>query len=214
MRSFGLVALGAAVACASAGAPTAPQPPASFRAIRTLVLARASGDRAGRPKDPLDGLDESLRARGYTTRVVELGGKQPELAGLERLFGQLQARASATRAERFGTLPYSEAGRGAGAIVADLGVDAVATYHRLEGRRLAPRSSGEPALPGSLFPGPPVAAERGPLGALALVDRAGQVAVFAWGESSALEDPSVPLNAAEAIDLLVRALAGDPPPDG
>lgn len=197
-------------ACATAGdAAVAPPPPPSFREVRSLVLVRMADDRTGHPKDPLDGLDESLRARGYRTRVVSLGaGKQPGLAALDRLYLDLEARAGAARVDRFGTTPYSTLGRGAADTVAALGVDAVASYHRLEGRRLLPRSDAT-TLPGTLLPGPsqPV---YGPTGAIALVDRAGHVATFAWGETSALDDPEVPVNAAEAIDLVVRVLAGEP----
>jgi hypothetical protein len=49
-----------------------------------------------------------------------------------------------------------------------------------------------------------------PLGALVLVDRSGKAAAFAWGDTDALDDPGAPLNAAEAIEQLVRALTGEP----
>ena len=210
MRKLGLAAVITAMACATTGKP-AGLPPPSFRAVHSVALVRTVDDRAGRPKDPLDGLDESLRARGYTTRIVELGRqRKPELAGVEKLFGQLEVRAAAGRSERLGTPPFADAGRAAGETVAALGVDAVATYHRLDWRRPLPPPTADTALPGSLFP-PPSAPARGPVGALALVDRSGHVATFAWGEASALEDPSVPMNALEAIDFLVRALAGEPP---
>ena len=133
-----LAALAALAACATTGEPIAPPPP-SFREVRTLVLVRTTDGRAGRPKDPLDGLDESLRARGYTTRVVELGSRPPpDQAALERLFVQLESRAGAPRTDRFGARSYGDAGRAAGETVAALGVDAVASYHRLEGRRPLP----------------------------------------------------------------------------
>jgi hypothetical protein len=200
-----LLALGA---CASADTFVTPPPP-SFREIRSLVLVRMAGDRAGRQKDPLDGLEESLRAHGYKTRVVELSGKRSEQPALTRLFEDLELRAGAAQGERFGTKPYSTLGRGAADTVAALGVDAVASYHRLEGRSSLPRSETT-TLPGTVLPGPPVETPRGPRGAIALVDRAGHVATFAWGETTALEDPEVPVNAAEAIDLVVRALSGEP----
>jgi hypothetical protein len=208
MRRVALAVLAACAGCAGAGETLTP-PPSPFRAVRSLVLVRAVEDRGQRPKDPLDGLDETLRARGFTTRVVELGPKRPpELAGLERLFGQLEVRAATGRRERIAT-PVSSAGRDAAAAVAQLGVDAVASYHRLDRRRT-------PALPPSTAPGtlfPPSAPPTldRPLGALVLVDREGHVAVFAWGDGGALEEPSVPLNAAEAIDQLVQALTGELP---
>lgn len=199
-----LAALATAAACATAGESVAPAPP-SFRQVRSLVLVRAVEDRGPRAKDPLDGLDESLRARGFTTRIVELGFRPPpELAPLERLFAQLEARAAAGRQERLAAPVATQ--RDAGEVVARLGVDAIATYHRLD-RRLPPLPP--PVAPGSIFP-PPRPPERGPTGALALVDSAGTVATFAWGDGGSFDDPSVPVNAAEAIDHLVRALTGEP----
>ena len=204
---LGLVALWALAACATTERAM-PSPPPSFRAVRTLALVRGADARAGRAKDPLDALDESLRARGYTTRIVELGPGRPEQAALRRLCDELEARAGTPRPEQFGTGPYGDAGGGGRAAVAGLGVDAVAVYHRLEARRSLPESAGPPL--GRLLPGPPVELEHGPLGALSVVDREGHVATFAWGETTALDDPSVPMNAAEAVDLVVRTLAGEP----
>jgi hypothetical protein len=206
MRRIALVGLAAVIACAGAGESVAP-PPSPFRGVQSLVLVRAADDRASRPKDPLDGLQESLAARGFTTRVVDLGGKRPpELAPLERLFDQLEARAAAGRLERSAT-PVSSLGRDVAATVAGLGVDAVASYHRLDRHR---SPSMPPSMaPGTTFPAPATASPQRPTGALVLVDRQGRVAAFAWGDAGALEDPSVPLNAAEAIDQLVHALTGE-----
>ena len=207
MRRLAL-ALAAAAACATTGEAVAPPPP-SFRQVSSLVLVRSADERTRRPRDPLDALDETLRARGFRTRVVDLARKPPpELAPLERLFAQLEARAGASRPERVAT-PVGTAGKDAAAAVAQLGVDAVASYHRLELRR--PPDLPPPALPGTIFPPAPAAPLQRPLGALAIVDREGHVATFAWGDAGPLEDPGVPLNAAEAIDMLVRALTGEPP---
>lgn len=209
MRRVGPLLVAALAACATAGEPVLTPPPPSFREVRSLLLVRMADDRAGGLKDPLDGLDESLRARGYATRVVDLASGRKDQAELERLFLDVEARAGAPRGERFGTRPYSTLGRGAADRVAALGVDAVASFHRLAGlRALRPADAG-PVLPGTLLPGPAVTPARGPTGALALVDRAGNVATFAWGETTALDDPDVPVNAAEAIDLLVRTLSGE-----
>jgi hypothetical protein len=198
-------ALVALAACATVAEPGAPAP-ARFREVRSLLLVREVADaRDGRPKDPLDGLDETLRARGFATRMVELGRDPPPgQAALARLFRDLEVRASASRAERIAT-PVRDAGRDAAAIVAQLGVDAVATYHRLDRTRPPPLQG--PSFPGAL-PSPPPAPAR-PLGALVLLDHAGSVATFAWGDAGALEDPGMPLNAAEAIEQLVRALTGE-----
>jgi hypothetical protein len=214
MTRIALGALAALAACATGGQPFAPPPP-SFTEVKTLVLVRAAEGRAGRAKDPLDGLDESLRARGYQTRIVQLDAKPSrDQAALEKLFLQLESRAGAPRGDRFGPRPYGDAGKAAGETVAALGVDAVATYHRLDGRRpLAPASS-EPLLPGSMYQRPTLAPGGGPMGALAVVDRSGHVATFAWGEPTDTgPDPTVPVNAAEAIDLVVRTLAGQEPDD-
>jgi hypothetical protein len=198
-------ALVALAACAGAAGP-AVAPAATFREVRSLLLVREAGDaREGRPRDPLDGLDETLRARGFTTRVVELGrGAAPGQPALARLFRDLELRAGASRAERIAT-PVRDAGRDVAATVAELGVDAVATYHRLE--RTRSPSPPPPAFPGALPSAPPPPAR--PLGALVLVDRAGTLATFAWGDAGPLEEPGVPLNAAEAIEQLVRALTGE-----
>lgn len=197
----GLVAL---AACATLGEP-APPPAARFVGVRSLVLVREVEDRGARPKDPLDGLDESLRDRGFTTRVVELGrDRRTEQAPIERLFRQLEARAAAGRSERIAT-PVRDMGSEAGEMVAALGVDAVASYHRLERFRAPPLSA-----PG-MTSAPPAPAL--PLGALVLLDRSGHLATFAWGDAGALDEPGMPLNAAEAIEQLVRALTAGPDPE-
>jgi hypothetical protein len=210
MRVLGLALALALAACATTGEAVAPTPTA-FRGVRSLALVRSVDERGHTTKDPLDGLEETLRARGFTTRVVELGPKPPpELATVERLFDQLELRAAAGRAERIAR-PMSSVGAEAGAAVAQLGVDAVASYHRLD-RRRAPGVSAlsAPVQPGSVFPSPPPPIPDRPLAAFVLVDRDGRAATFAWGDAGPIDDPAVPLNAAEAIDLLVSALTGEP----
>jgi hypothetical protein len=205
MRTLGLVALAATTACATLNGDSFAPPPSPFRGIHSLVLVRAVEGRGQRPKDPLDGLDESLRARGFTTRVVELGPKgPPELAPLQRLFDQLGARASSVTTQ-WGARPPTARSAEAGEAVAKLGVDAVATYHHIV---QPPVLAASPSPFAGTLPPAPSPVSR-PLGALALVDRAGHVETFVWGSGGNLEDPGVPLNAAEAIDLLVRALTGD-----
>jgi len=214
MKRLAAAALATLAACATTGEPVAPAPPPSFAEVKTLLLVRSSLGRAGRARDPLDGLDESLRAHGYQTRIVELGSKPPkEQVQLERLFVQLEARAGVPRGDRFGARTYSEAGRQAAETVVALGVDAVASYHRLDGRTSLATVPVQPPVAGtgSMYPTAPHALV-GPMGALALVDRSGHMATFPWGEpDDGLADPGVPLNAAEAIDLLVRTLSGVPP---
>jgi hypothetical protein len=209
MTGVALVAL--AAACATGDAARAP-PPSPFLEVRSLALVRAVDERSHRPKDALDGLEESLRARGYEVRLVELGRERPpELAPVERLFGQLEARAAAGRQERLAT-PVSSIGPDAATAVMQLRVDAIATYHRLD-RGYAGALPAAPGAPGTIFPQAPPAGGERPVGALVLVDQLGRVAVFGWGDSGSFDDPSVPLNAAEAIDHLLRALTGEPPPD-
>jgi hypothetical protein len=219
MRWAGLALFAATLACATLGelAP-ASSPPPSFRAVRSLVLVRSVDDRARRPKDPLDGLDESLRARGYTTRVVELGSRSnPELAKLEELFNYLETRAGTPRGERFGAAPKGDVGRSAGEVVTGLGVDAVATYHRYDSWRFLPPSAATPAFTGTPSSGQTMP-QRPPQGAFTIVDRDGHLAVFPWGESDALQPGSLhpspvepgAINAAEAIDQVMRTLTGDP----
>jgi hypothetical protein len=205
MRSVA-IALLAAAACATGADAVAPAP-SPFRGVRSLLLVRSVEDRGRRAKDPLDGLDESLRARGFTTRVVELGSRPPpELGPVERLFGQLATRAASGRAERTAR-PVTSA-RDAGALVDGLGVDAVASYHRVDRHRASELAAPAPPS-GSMFSAPPPPAQRA-TGAFVLADRAGHVQTFAWGDAGPIDDPSVPLNPAEAIELLVRAVTGDP----
>lgn len=204
------LALAAATAgCATTGEPVASPGPPAFQGVRSLVLARWTDDPAGRPKDPLDALQETLVARGYAVRAVDLGRRTPpELRDLERLHERMATRiyGGAPR-DRFARR-VEPLGREAGEVVAKLGVDAVALYHRFEGRPLPGALPDPLAPPGALFPGsPPV--ERRPLGALSLVDRAGNALWYDWGAGSMEIDPEVPANPAEAIDALVAALAGD-----
>jgi hypothetical protein len=211
MRRAGLAVFAAALACATTGERAPQAPPPSFRAVRSLVLLRGTDDRAGRPKDPLDGLDESLRARGYATRVVDLGGKsRPENARLEELFMRLELRAGTPRGEHFGAAPAGQAGAAAGDVVAELGVDAVASYHHLVGRYLPPPAGAAPAFPGTFSTPTQAPVPRAAQGAFAIVDRAGHVAVFPWGESGGQGDGEGAINAAEAIDRLLRSLTGEP----
>jgi hypothetical protein len=203
--------LAACAACASVDAPPPGPPP--FRGARRLVLVRDVDDpRAQRARDPLDALKESLDARGYEARVVEVRpGKDRELRDLERLeeriVGHFWTRERTTgRAERLGA--------DAGAVVTRLGADAVAAYHRLDARLAPPPPAPGPPW-GSPFPGQqPAAPVRRPSGALSLVAADGSAAWFPWGGEGAERDPAALINAAEAIEALLAALAGDVGDDG
>lgn len=197
-------ALAAAAACASMDA-TAPGPP-PFLGVKKLVLVRRVHDgRPQRPRDAIDALKESLDARGYAVRIVELGpGKDGELRDLERLQDRLEARLWG----RAGATPRAGGmGNEAGAVVARLGADAVAGYHRLD-LALAPLPPPQDPW-GSAYAQRPAAPARRPAGALSLVAADGAVGWFPWGGPGAELDPGALVNAAEAIDALLAALAGD-----
>jgi hypothetical protein len=197
------LALAAAVACATAPEPAGPPP---FEGVKSVALVRWRDGGSTRPRDPLDALKESLDARGYRTRVVDVGHRVPdELRPVQRLHermgtrGRTGGRAGRGRVERVG--------REARDAVRALGVDAVALYHRLEDWTSSPAYSDPGAFrpPGTL----PPSAFRRPLGALSLVDAEGAAVSFEWGApGGAAGDPSMPLNAAEAIDALLRVLSG------
>lgn len=211
MRSCRLasLALAAAAGCATAPEPAAPPAgPPPFQGARSLVLARWTDDPAGRPKDPLDALKESLDARGLATRMVDVGGRTPpELRDLERLHATVGSRIHGGQRDRF-SRRVEPLGRDAGQVVAALGVDVVALYHRFDGRP-PPAAFPEPStMPGAPFP-PSPALERSPLGAFSLVDRAGEATWVDWGAADAEFDPEVPANAAEAIDAIVAVLTGE-----
>ncbi len=196
----------AVVAAGCAGAPLAEAPsgPAPFRGLRRVVLVRAvdRGAEPHRPKDPLDAVGESLDAQGRTTRTVEVGPRmRRELAGVARLYSDVEARiddrigadSTGRRVERLG--------RGVGPLLDDLQADGAVLYYRFGVRLLAP-----PALasPFEREPGPRLAR---PLAALAVVDRDGNLLWFDWGApDTADRDPTAPSTAAEAVDALLRAI--------
>ena len=203
----------ALLACAACAAVETPPPgPSPFHGVKKVVLARRVDDpRAPRARDAIDALKESLDARGYEARVVEVGpGEDRALRDLDRLEEQIAARlwTHERRRERVETL-----GRDAGAVVAKLGADAIAGYHRLDAR-LAPLPP--PQQPwGSPSTAPLFAAPvRRPSGALSLVAADGSLAWFPWGGEGAELDPGALINPAEAIDALLSVLAGDGGEDG
>jgi hypothetical protein len=199
------LALGAA--CAAVEAPVAGPPP--FRGVKKLVLVRRVDDpRAPRGRDPIDALKESLEARGYEARIVELPGPGAELRDLERLEDGIASH-NWTRARSDGGA--ERAGGDAGALLARLGVDAVAGYHRFDARLapLAPAPQPQPWASPPPFPSQQQAPRR-PSAALSLVGADGSLAWFPWGGAGAEMDPNALLNAADAIDALLAVLAGEP----
>jgi hypothetical protein len=87
-------------------------------------------------------------------------------------------------------------------------VDAVVGYHRVDDRLLLPAPEPQAPFGAGFAPRPRTGGRPG--GALSLVDRTGAAAWFAWGAAGAELDSSLALNAAEAIDALLGALAGGP----
>lgn len=200
-RAAAAAALAASLGCAAVEAPPPGPPP--FRGVRSLVLVRRVDPGDARGRDPLDALRESLAARGYAARIAEVGpGGDGDARDLERLHERVAARLSGRgrftgRAER---LDAESA-----AVVARLGVDAVVGYHRL-----ADVLPPLPPLPDPLaspFARRPYAAAR-PTGALSLVAADGSAAWFPWGAGGPADGRAL-LNAAEGIDALLAALAGE-----
>jgi hypothetical protein len=213
MRSPSLAVLLASacvsLSCATVGEPVSAGPP-PFSGVKKVALVRVRSDRDGaRPKDVLDALAESLVARGYEVSRVEVGANPPAaLRGVERLYARIDGYiASSQPRPRFGRR-VEPAGADAAEVMGALGVDAVAIYHRFDDRLLLPPPDAP--LAGGFFPArPDQPGMRRPAGALSLVDRAGNATWFAWGAPGGELDPTQPVNAAEAIDMLLRALGGE-----
>lgn len=217
MKTSGVTAIALAVAlaaCATGGGP--PAAPPSFEEVRTVALVRVRDDPgAARAKDPLDALEESLARRDVATRVVEVGPRsEAALRPLERLHARLAARI-VQGPPRGGYGRRAESlGAEAAAAVAALGVDAVALHHRADAfgiGALPPPPSpvlGDPFPPSGSYP-PAMGSFRRPFGAVSLVDRHGNAIWFDWGAPDSELDPSAPVNAAEAVDALLRVLGGE-----
>jgi hypothetical protein len=204
-----LASASAALACATVGEPASAGPP-PFTGVKKLALVRMRADRDGvRPRDVLDALAESLVARGYEVSRVEVGpNPAAALRGVERLYARIDGTiASAQPRPRFGRR-VEPAGADAAEVMGALGVDALAMFHRFDDRLLMPPPDAP--LSGGFFPTrPDQPGMRRPAGALSLVDRAGNATWFAWGAPGGELDPTQPVNAAEAIDMLLRALGGE-----
>lgn len=210
-----LVALLAAASCATAGLP-APQDAHSFQDVRRIALVRWVDDPGVvRRKDPLDALRESLAERGYDVRLVEIGRGRKTAREVERFYGEVDGRiAVRSTPDRTGSRVVHVAAADAAAALGALGADAMAVYHDFTGQpMLLPPPVRDPldplASPGALYPPPADAIPYRPLGALSLVDREGNLVWFDWG-SPAPADADAPANAADAIEALLRALAGEP----
>lgn len=196
--AIGLVA--ALLACASVETP--PPGPSPFRAARKIVLVRLVEDPKAPPaRDPVDALKETLDARGYETRIVEVGpGKDGSLRDLQRL----EERIGAHYANRGRPTTSTERlGPEVGGVVAKLGADAVAGYHRFDARFALP----PPPDPfGSQTAGSRMPTTRRPVGAISLVAPDGSAEWFPWGGAGAELESGALINAAEAIDAVLGAL--------
>jgi hypothetical protein len=205
------LACAASLSCATLGEPSPPPGPPAFAGAKKVALVRYRTDRdAPRARDTLDALAESLAARGYEVTRVEVGSRsQAELRGVERLFTRMDAVIASAQPRPRYARPVDSAGSDAGEVVRALGADAVAMYHRFDDRLLMPL--GDPTLGGGFFPPPRMdhPGLRRPAGAISLVDRSGNATWFAWGSTGSELDPTEPLNAAEAIDMALRALRGE-----
>ncbi len=179
--------------------------------MKKLVLVRrVDGARKPGERDALDALEESLRARGYQARIVEVGrARDATLRDVDALEERVAARfwsrdRTPGRAELLGA--------DAGAVVAKLGADAVVGYHRGEEQPLPLPPPPDPMWGPSRAPRPPTVGP--PAGALSVVAASGAAAWFPWGGAGAEADSRALLNAAEAIDAVLAALAGKTDDDG
>lgn len=192
-----------------AGAPLVDEPagPPPFRSLRRIVLVRAvDRPEAQRPKDPLDAVRESLEADGRTTRTVELGPRlRRELAGLARLYAEVEGRIEDGGMSQARGRPAERLGRSVAGLLDELQADGTVLFYRLGPRPLLPPALGSPL---SREPMAPRLAR--PAAALALVDRDGNLLWFDWGtQDLADQDPGAPATAAEAVDALLRVIRGD-----
>ncbi len=206
-RAAALVLAAALAGCAPLAAEGPPAGPSPFLGVKKLVLVRHLDDpRAPRGRDPLDALKESLDARGYEARIVEIAARDDgPLRDVDRLEDRIAARMwnrdrTRARPERLDA--------DAGAVVARLGADAVVGYHRLQGQ-LPPLPPPPSPSWGSPYPGQRALPGRRPAGALSLLDASGSLAWFPWGGREAELEHAALINPAEAIDALLAALRGN-----
>lgn len=211
-------------ACATAGegghADAVEAPP--FSGVRQVALVRRDepATRASpRRKDPLDALGESLGERGIATRVIQAGPGREHARRLETLWSGIEERIRATPPGVNRRLAVGAPDEDAARVVREIGADALALYLRLDrGPSLATGATPPSAYPPSVYPvpgdvGDPAATYR-PVAALALVARDGRLAWVDWGPRDDRVDPPGPVNAAEALDEVIRLLTGEPPLEG
>jgi hypothetical protein len=202
--------------CAGAGAHGAPIETTAFHGVRTAALVRRIEHPRSRAKDALDGVQESLTARGVATTVVDVPPRPPrELARLAALDDRIAQRIAAEyEPVRLRAAPRREPG--AAEAVAALGVDA-AVFHVRPGvrhRSLSPHDPFGPTGPSALESRDPRAAQGSlptAIEALAVASRDGAVAFIAWDPFDDQPVTGQAANAFEAIDELLRLLGLAPP---
>jgi hypothetical protein len=189
--------------------PEEPPGPPPFRGIGRLVLVREV-DRpevGRRPKDPLDALGESLAARGKAAREVEVGPLlREDLRGVRRLYDRIEERIAGGPPPGWRGRPVERVGGDVGALLDRLGVDAAVLYY-------PPRPRAAPPPLSTLEPMEPTQPAPAPVGALAVVDREGELVWFDWGGDERGRAPSAPASAAEAVEEVLRVITGGPPPE-
>jgi len=206
LRRFG-VAVTLAVACGCAGGGASAVRPASgppwkaFGGTRTVALVHepGTGKPGGPVRDPVDGLGESLRARGWEVRVPRPEAADALLSLRDRLELWSGAPAEGGRAVSSGALDW------AGDVVRSTGVDSVALSWRFMLRSMPHDPMLARPLPARTEP-----SATDPLGAVALVSARGDVVRVEWGDREGREGER-PDNPAEAIEALLEAIA--PPGD-
>ncbi len=200
-----------AVSCARVQPPPPGPPP--FRVVKRVALVKWIERGEVRRPDPLDGLGQTLQARGFEVSILELGPKlRDDLRGLDKLHdeaswhvgtGSLGAKRP-RQAERLST-PTD-------ALLDRLDADAIVFSYRL-GQVPAWYQPAAPYGPFGPLGADPYARPRAPLrpaGAFTLIGRGGALLSFEWASQAGMAEPAMPANAAEAIEQLVRAI-GEPP---
>lgn len=196
-------------ACASAGPGAArlrtDRVGPAFAEVRTAVVFRPDPRPERHGKDLADGVAESLAARGWT--VTQAEPSPAARKALERLRAQLDPWMGPALDARQGVV-FGVA-EGAGELVREAGVDAVAFTYRFVRMPAAQQQS--------VYAPPRTDLRALAVGAIVLVSARDEVARVEWGGDARQDLGTAPANAAEAIDALMLALDAEkepPPPPG
>jgi hypothetical protein len=187
-------ALGAGCAGPGGAAGRAERVGRPFAEVRTVAVFRPPAREERHGKDVLDGLAETLAARGLVVRTT---GPDPAVAGrLEELRDRLERWAGPALEARGAA--WVGVHEGAGDVVRAAGVDAVAFGYRF----VRSLELGQSASP---FAAPRASTGRAALGALVLVAAHDDVLRVEWGADGF--EAAGPASAAEAIEALAAVLA-------